>query len=387
MDLKIKRKGMVFFVILIGLLTFGVNIVDAAEKPYKIGLVLTLTGPYSYQGQGQKNAVELVRDNINKAGGIKGHPIELNIQDTQTDPSKAVTGVKNLLRDEEIIAIVGPGSSAESLAIIPIVEKEKIPLLSCGGSILIVQPVKKWVYQFTPTDKTAMHALLTYLKRHNLTRIAMMHATSSWGMNGADRLKELAPEYGMTVLGYESFGETDVDMIPQLTRIRDLKPQAIISWTATIAATIISKNIKQLGIKALHLHDHGFGNKKFVEVGGEAVNGDIFPITKIIVAEQIDPKDPQKKVLMEFKTEYEKRWKIPVSSVDAHVRDAMMVLKMALEAVGPDRAKVRDYIENIKNFVGCDGVFNFSPTDHNGLDVSAMVMVEVVNQDWKVIKE
>ena len=386
MCLRIKTKAMVIFLMAACLTAFGANLVFAQAKPYKIGLVLAISGYYSAMGDSEKKGAIIVQEKINNAGGINGHPVELVFLDTQSDPSKAVTALKNIFRDPEIIGIIGGTSSAENFAMIPIIEKEAIPFMSLGGSVEISDPVKKWVFQTPMTDRLVMGAIMKYLKKHNLTRVAMIHSSGGWGKSGAERLKEQAPANGITVLAYESFGEKDVDMTPQLTHIRDLNPQAIMSWTATAAGAIISKNIKQLGIKAIHIHDHGFANLKYVKVAGDAANGDVTPLGKISVADQLDENDPMKKSLMEYIQLYEKKWNesVGASSICA---DGLLIFQRALETAGPDRGKVRDAVENMKNFIGLDGVYNFSPRDHNGLDERAVVMNRIVNQNFQAIKE
>ena len=275
---RIKRRVSIMVILFLMILGFGGHPTFAAGKPYKIGLVLAITGSYSSLGEPQKRAVTLIQEEVNKAGGIKGNRLEMVIIDSQSDPSKAVTGLKSLLRDPEVCGLVGGTSTADNLALIPVVEKEEITFFSGGGSIEISDPVKRYVFQLPTTDRVAMKDILNYLRKSNLTQVAMIHSTGGWGKSGAERLREQAPGAGFTVLGYESFGDKDVDMTSQLVRIRDLKPQVIISWTATTAGAIISKNIVQLGIKALHVHDHGFGNIKYVKVAGDAANGNIVPL-------------------------------------------------------------------------------------------------------------
>lgn len=388
--MHMRKEGFIFKIaiclILACVLVMGAGPAAAEKKPYKIGLVLCMTGPYAFLGGPEKNAALLVQEWINKSGGINGHPLELVIEDSQTDPSKAVTVLKNLLRDEDIIAICGGSASPNNFAMIPIIEKEKIPFMSCGGSIKISSPVKKWVFQVPQTDRVAMAALLKYFNEHGIKKIAMLHSTGGWGVNGKERLQEQAAAAGIEVLGYESFNDKDVDMTAQLTRLRALKPDAILTWTSSPAGAIICKNMKQLGIKSVHAHDHGFGNKKYLTMAGKAANGDVLPMGKLIVAEQIDPKDPQKEVLMKLKSEYEKKTGEPVAAFCAHTHDGILILAEAIKNVGPDRNKIRDYIEKM-HFVGANGVFNFSPKDHNGLDATAMVMITVQDGDWKVIKD
>ena len=387
MSERTRKRGTIIAILFLAVLTFGTNAVNGAEKPYKIGHVVSFTGTYSQLGEQQRRASIMYQEEVNKAGGINGHPLEVIIVDSQSDPSKAVTALKSLFRDPEIAGICGGSSSAESLAMIPIVESEGIPYMSYGGSTEIADPTKKWVFQMPTPDRGAMRDILNFLKKRNLTKIAMIHSTGGWGKSGAERLKEQASGAGFTVLSYESFSDKDLDMTPQLTRIRDLNPQAIISWTATSAGAILSKNVKQLGIKALHVHDHGFAYMKYLKIAGDAVNGDVLPLGRILIPEQLDPSDPQKKSMLDFKQRYERRWDEPVASAAAYSTDGFMVLKKALEAVGPDRAKIRDYIENLKNFMGCERMYKFSPNDHGSKETSSLVMVEVVNQNWKLIKD
>ena len=387
MNFRIKGRGVMVGILLTGFLIFGVNFLGAAEKPYKIGHVVSLTGTYSQLGEQQRRASIMYQEEVNKAGGVNGHPLEVIIVDSQSDPSKAVTALKSLFRDPEVAGICGGSSSAESLAMIPVSENEGIPYMSYGGSIDIAEPTKKWIFQVPTTDRVSMRDVLRFLKKRNLTRVAMLYSTGGWGKSGAERLKEQSPGAGFTVLGYESFGDKDVDMTPQLVRIRDLNPQAIITWTATTAGAIISKNIKQLGIKALHVHDHGFGYIKYLKVAGDAVNGDVVPLGKVLIAEQLDPSDPQKKMMLDFSQRYERRWNEPVANGAAYATDGFMILKKAIEAVGPDRGKIRNYIENLKTFMGYYRVYSFGPDDHGSKETSALVMVEVVNQNWKLIKD
>ena len=87
-----------------------------------------------------------------------------------------------------------------------------------------------------------------------------------------------------------------------------------------------------------------------------------------------------------YKNDYENKFKLKVNEFGGHAWDAIMIIMKALEKVGPDKDKIRNEIENTKNFLGINGYFNYSPTDHNGLDLSSFVMIEVVNQKFKLIE-
>jgi branched-chain amino acid transport system substrate-binding protein len=123
-----------------------------AKEPYKIGALFSITGPASFIGEPERNVAEMMVEEINEKGGINGHPVKLFTYDTMASSTKTVTAVKKLINKHKVDIIVGPSTSGASLAIMPIVEKAEIPMLSCGSSAKIVVPVKKWVFKTPPLD-------------------------------------------------------------------------------------------------------------------------------------------------------------------------------------------------------------------------------------------
>jgi branched-chain amino acid transport system substrate-binding protein len=132
---------------------------------------------------------------------------------------------------------------------------------------------------------------------------------------------------------------------------------------------------------------HGFGNIKFVEAAGEAGEGIMFPAGRLLVVNDVPSSNPQAKVLRTYKNLYESRYSDAVSTFGGHAWDAMWILIHALEVAGADRAAIRDAIENTKGFVGTGGVFNFSPTDHNGLTEDAFEMLTVKNGQFAILEK
>jgi branched-chain amino acid transport system substrate-binding protein len=122
---------------------------------------------------------------------------------------------------------------------------------------------------------------------------------------------------------------------------------------------------------------HGFGNIKYAKAAGDAADGVLFPAGRLLVVDSLPDSDPQKTLLAQYKKDYEKKFKADASTFGGHAYDAIQLVIAALRAVGPDRAKIRDHIENTKNFIGTGGVFNFSPEDHTGLTKDAFAMITV----------
>ena len=174
-------------------------------------------------------------------------------------------------------------------------------------------------------------------------------------------------------------------MTPQLTKIRATPAQAVICWGTGPAPAVVAKNIKQLGMTIPLIQSHGAASKKFIEYAGDAANGIILPAGKIAVYKDLPDTDPQKAVIQKYVQNYEAKFKTPVSGFGGYAYDAAHLLFLAMSKAGTDTVKIRQELENVKNFPGVSGVFNMSPEDHNGLGPDAFVMVKIENGTWKLL--
>jgi branched-chain amino acid transport system substrate-binding protein len=197
--------------------------------------------------------------------------------------------------------------------------------------------------------------------------------------------EKAAQKAGLTIVANEKFGQKDVDMTAQLTRVKAAAPQAVVVWSIPPSASLATKNYADLGLKAPLLQSHGVGNKKYIELAGGAADGVRFPAGKLLVAEQLADNDPQKAVLLAYARDFEARYG-PRNTFGGHAWDAVQLVAKALGKAGPDRAGVRAAIETTRGFVGITGVFDFSPADHNGLDRRAATMIQIVDGQWKLAR-
>lgn len=354
-----------------------------SKEPYKIGAIFAVTGPASSLGIPERNTVQMLEEQINKQGGINGHPVQVIIRDTESDETKTVLAVKKLIDEDKVLAIIGPSQSGESLAIADTIEKGEVPLVSAAASIMIVQPVKKWIFKTPQSDYLIIEALVDHLKSKGYKNIGWLSVSNAYGDSGRTEFEKAAPKAGLNIVAKETFAATDTDMSAQLTRVRGANPDAIVVWAIPPAAAIVSKNAAQLGIKQPVFQSHGIGNPTFIKLAGDAANGVVFPVGKLVVAEALPDSDAQKKVLVQYTKDYTAKFGADtLSTFGGHAWDCFWIVAEALKKSGPDRAKLRDAIENTKEFVGITGVFNFSPTDHNGLDKRAVTMVEIKDGKW-----
>jgi len=204
--------------------------------------------------------------------------------------------------------------------------------------------------------------------------------------SGHAQLLKLAPDYGISIVADESYGNKDTDMTAQLTKIRASDAQAVINFGFGQAPAIVTKNMKQLGIDLPLYQSHGVASKTFIDLAGAAAEGVRLPAAALVVAEQLPDTDPQKPILLDYKKRFEAKYG-PVSTFGGHAYDGLMIVVAAIErAGGTDKAKVRDEIEKTHGFIGTAGVFNMTPTDHMGLSLDAFKMVEIRDGAWKIVE-
>ena len=357
-----------------------------AAPSVKIGALFSVSGPASFLGEPERNTAEMMVAEINKAGGIKGRKLELIVYDTQGDATKAVQAANKLIKDDKVVAIIGPSTTGDSMAVIPVVEKAEIPLISCAAGIKITDPVKKWVFKTAQNDVLAVMKIYKNLQKQKINKIAILTVSDGFGSSGREQLKLQAKEFDIKIISDETYSPSDKDMTVQLTKIRQSEAQAIVCWGTNPGPAIVARNAKQLGIKIPLYMSHGVSSKKFIELAGAGAEGIILPSGRVIVADQLPKSDPQKKALMNYVNKYREHYKVEGDHFGGHAYDAIMLLTKAMEQAGFSPAAIRDQLEKTKKVAGIGGTFSYSPQDHAGLNSDAFVLVQVEKGDWKLIK-
>ncbi|MFZ5906721.1 MAG: ABC transporter substrate-binding protein [Nitrospirota bacterium] len=376
--------------VLIAVVSVGLLSVNAfAKDPYKIGALFAVTGPASFLGEPEKNTALMLQEQINKAGGINGHPLEIIIEDTKSDETQAVLSAKKLIENDKVLAIVGPSTTGESMALVPIMNNAKTPLLSCAAGAPITQPVKEryWIFKTPQYDTSAVEAIYDYMKKQGISKVGIITISTGFGDAGKKALQEIAPKYGMKIVAEEKYGPKDTDMTTQLTKIKASGAQAVINWSVGPGQVIVTKNWHALRMGIPLYQSHGWGSKKNIELAGKAAEGVIAPLGRLVVWDKLADNHPQKALLKRYTQDYEAKYKSEPGTFGGHAYDSIMMLVEAMKKVGPDKKKIRDYVETkIRNWPGTGGVFTMSKTDHCGLDKNAFEMVVVKNGDWSLLQ-
>ena len=366
-------------------LAFGALNAYAAD-PIKIGSILSVTGPAAFLGEPELKTMQLYVENLNKAGGILGRQLELVHYDDGSDASKANGFAKRLIESDKVDVLVGGTTTGATMSIAPLVEKAGVPFISLAGAVVVVEPVKKFIFKTPHTDRMAAEKVFEDMKKRGFTKVALLSETSGFGQSGKKETESVAGKYGITLVANETYGPKDTDMSPQLTKIKSTPGvQAVFIFGLGQGPAIATKNYKQLGIAMPLYHAHGVGSEEFIKLAGPAADGVRLPAAALLVADKLPANDPQKPVAVAYTKAFSEKWKTDVSTFGGHAYDGLMIAVDAIKRAGStDKAKVRDAIEATKGYVGTGGVVNMSATDHMGLDLSAFRMLEIKNGEWTI---
>jgi len=353
----------------------------------KIGAILSVTGPASNLGAPEAKTLEMLVEQTNAAGGIAGRKVELVLKDSMASPEKAISFARQLIEEEQVLAILGPTGSGETLKIKDICEENQTILVSCASGEAIVNPVAKWVFKTPQNDSFAVIWIYRYLKEKGISRIGVVVSNTGFGNLGKGQLEKYAPEYGIEILIAEVYDKEATDLTGVLTKVKAKDVQAVVNWSIEPAQSLVIKNMRQLGMNVPLFQSHGFGNIRYVEAAGQAAEGVIFPCGRLLVVDTLPAGHPQKALLEKYKGQYESKYKEDVSTFGGHAYDAFTILAEAIKRAGStDKEKVRQAIENLRGFAGTAGIFNFSAADHNGLDMSSFEMLTVKNGKFVLLK-
>ena len=359
----------------------------AGQEPIRIGAFLSVTGPAAFLGDPEQKTLEMYIERINAGGGVLGRKLELVAYDDGGDADKARTFTKRLIEQDKVDVIVGGSTTGTTMAAVPLAEQAQVPFISLAGAVVIIEPVKKWVFKTPHTDRMACEKIFADMRGRKLTKLALISGTGGFDKSMRAECLKVAGNYGVEIVADESYGAADTDMTAQLTKIKATPGvQAVLNCGFGQGPAIVTKNYRQLALRFPLYQSHGVASKEYVKLSGDAAEGVRLPAAALLVADILPDKDAQKPVVVAYKHDYEARYNSDVSTFGGHAYDGLMIAVDAIKRAGStDKAKVRDAIEATHGYVGTGGVVNMSATDHMGLDLSAFRMLEVRKGDWALV--
>ncbi len=356
-----------------------------AATPYKIGGIFPLTGALSWLGEYKKKGAELKVELINKAGGVNGHPLELISYDDQSSPETASRVAQRLVSKDGVIAMIGTASVPVSGAVASIAAKSKIPAIIGSGYEVNAQ---KEPFLFNTAHKTdfAVARPFQYFQGKGIKKVALLMPIGPLGELGSTLARKYAPQYGITIVGEEKFDIKAADVTTQLAKLRTLGPQAVFSFCTGEPAALVARNMNQMGMNIPVLVSHGNANPGFLKFVSNLGLPIIVPAGRAAAPDAVADSDPCKKVVLDFSRAHQQKYGEPANYYSAEMVDAVDLIAAALKTTGSDDpVKLRDAVEKTRGFVGMQGIYNFSPTDHHGTVLSDMMVLTVRDGKWAVL--
>ncbi len=362
-----------------------------AAEPFKIGLVTSLTGKTSYAGVHMKIGADIATEEINKAGGINGHPVEVIVENDDSQGSKSASAAYKLIYQDKVMLIVGPTTSDGNFSTQKITDEGKIAQLATSGSSpRLTENNQKWFFRLALSTHYQMTSMTNYLvNRLGMKRIALMTQQSEMAKGAEDALLDDMKKYGLKPVSQERFQATDVDFSAQLIRIKNTNPQALALLGDSPKCAQIAQQARSLGINAQFFGGTTLGAGDFIQLGGKAVEGTIISVGYYESNPDPDIQALNKKV--REKSKEKAAYHTTAQTYDAlyilqkYLKDAKLSYKYNDAAsLAKDRETIWKALTQVKNYDGVSGMISFGPNatpqDRDG--IKETLLLQVKNGDF-----
>jgi branched-chain amino acid transport system substrate-binding protein len=364
----------------------------SASAQVKVGLMVSATGPTSAIGIPQKNTAALLPARIGDAA------IEYIQLEDGGDTTRAVQNAKKLIGENNIDALIGPSTTPNAFAILDIIAEAKVPLLATVGTQSVADPVdakKRWVFKTTQNDDLIAAALVKHMVKNGVKTVGFIGFNDPYGENWYKVFGALSEKAGIRVVASERYARADQSVTGQTLKLIAVRPDAVLIAAVGGPAVLPQATLFDQGYKGRIYQTHAVATDDFIKLGKEKVEGTVLAAGSMLVIDDVADNDPIKKVALGYITAYEKQFGQKPATFGANTYDAGLILERALPAAlkiakpGTEafRVALRDAIEREHDVVGCQGVFNMSPTNHNGMDERARVLITVKDGRFRLLQE
>ena len=368
-----------------GILAGSATSLLAADKAIKIGGLFPMSGPGSYFGAQDKQGVELALEQLNKAG-VNGYKFEVQYEDSSCSPLPATQAAKRLLDQFKPDVVIGEECSDATLAVMPVMEQAKVPLLNAGSSaIKITDPGNPWTFRIMPNEVMQGVDIATKAyNQFNARTAVLLHENTNAGIGNANVFAETFTKLGGKILADIGFGRDVNDFTSIATRVAGLgKVDVIPTYTLEGQGLKITQALAQAGVvkggggQAIQLGTIWlpFG---FEQKAGKAAVGYI----RIV---QFDPTD-QRDVVRKFIEAFKAKYNADPTHLNAHAYDQIMLIADVVRRGAKDAQSIRDGLAATKSFSGVTGSVEFDKTNQNTKMDTVHYMETQADLSWKAVK-
>ena len=251
-----------------------------AQETIKIGVFGPMTGGAAGYGQSEREAIDLVVEEVNGSGGLLGKKIQLFYGDDAGKPEQAVSIVNRFITADEVVMVLGGISSPTSMAVSQVTGQEKVPqIIVAATAARITKQNNPWIFRSAVPDTKLAGDLADFLNQKfpKVKRIGAIYVNDDFGKGGLTAFSERARTHGIQVVVDEKYIRGDVDFTAQLTKIRAANPDGLVDWSRYTEGALIQRQLRQHGMGSLpRFGSDGIAPPAFLELAGEAANGVIY---------------------------------------------------------------------------------------------------------------
>ncbi|HVI20827.1 MAG TPA: ABC transporter substrate-binding protein [Bacillus sp. (in: firmicutes)] len=324
---------------------------DGGKIDAKIGVISILSGSGSAYGEAITNGFKLAQKEINEKGELN---IELLVEDSAGEQEQALSAAQKIMSDDEVVAILGPTLSTEMNVVGPEADLNGIPIMGTSTTAKGIPQIGEYVFRNSLPEEIAIPAAIKKaVEKYDAKKVALIYGNDDvLTKSGFDTMEKTAKDMKLDIVTIETFQKGQSDYNAQLTKIKELKPDLILSSALYNEGAVIMDQARKMGITVPFVGGNGFNSPKVIEIAGDASEGLI--VATPWFAEKEDPK------VQEFVKNYEAEYGLAPDQFAAQAYDALYIMAEGLKNAGEaDRDALRDAIAEIKDLEGILGKFSF----------------------------
>lgn len=351
-----------------------------------VGVTVSTTGPGASLGVHYRNTFNMLPKTLG------GQSVRYIVLDDASDPTKAVQNARSLITRDNADVVMGSSSVPNNLAIAEVAADMRTVQIALAPMNL--PPEKsKWTFVVPQSIPLMVEGVVKHMQANGVKSVGYIGFNDPWGEGIHKAFASLAEAAGIRIVANERYARPDTSVEAQVLKIVAANPDAVLIGGSGTPGATPAIALAGRGYKGPIYGNHGMVNPDFIRVGGKSVEGLIAPTGPLVVVEQLPESNAVKRVATGFVADYDKAYGVENRNAFAgYAYDAVLLVEKALpEALKkakpgtPEfRSALRDALENVRESVGTHGVYTMSPTNHNGMDQRARVLVKVENGAWKL---
>lgn len=360
-----------------------------AQSEVTVGIVLGATGPAASISIPYRNTYQVVPKTVG------GQPAKFVMLDDTGNPSEAVKGMRRLAGEDKVDVVLGSTYTPACLAMADVALETRTPMI-CMAPAVVSAEKHPWFYTIPQRLPVMIGGIIGHMRANGVKTVGFIGFSDGWGDLTLGALEQTAGPVGIKVVARERFQRNETSVTAQVLKVMAANPDAVFIGASGTPGALPQTTLVQSGYKGRIYQTHGVINKDFLRVGGKSVEGMIAPTGPLVVADQLPDSNPIKKVALQFFKMYDAAYPNDARNPFAgYAYDGYLFLsagvagavKKAKPGTVEFRVALRESLERLREVVGTHAVYNTSPTDHNGADDRARVMVTVQGGAWKLLPQ